>query len=67
MNKNSLFKDGDILINKYTIKIDKKWKFKIYSRVNIGNDIDKQLIKAHDCFDTYENAEKVLNKIILRR
>lgn len=51
----------------YTIKIDKKWKFKIYSRVNIENNIDKQLIKAHNCFDTYENAEKVLNKIILRK
>ena len=46
----------------YTIKIN-KGKFKIYSRVNINNNIDKQLIKFHNCFDTYENAEKVLNKI----
>lgn len=46
----------------YTIKVN-KGKFKIYSRVNINNNIDKQLIKSHNCFDTYENAEKVLNKI----
>ena len=46
----------------YTIKIN-KGKFKIYSRVNIKSNIDKQLIKSHNCFDTYENAEKVLNKI----